>query len=71
MPQHHTTAGTAARLIALRANSGTIDGTRVLSRPSIDAMTEVTTPGKPYDLGLGWMRLQVRLGSLCRLKPSV
>jgi CubicO group peptidase (beta-lactamase class C family) len=46
----------AARLIALHANGGTIAGTRVLSRQSIDAMTAVTTPGKPYDLGLGWFR---------------
>lgn len=47
----------AARLIALHANGGTIDGTRVLSRQSIDAMTGIATPGKPYDLGLGWFRL--------------
>jgi CubicO group peptidase (beta-lactamase class C family) len=46
----------AARLIALHANGGTIDGTRVLSRPSTDAMTGITTPGRPYDLGLGWFR---------------
>jgi CubicO group peptidase (beta-lactamase class C family) len=46
----------AARLIALHANGGTVDGTRVLSRQSIDAMTDIATPGKPYDLGLGWFR---------------
>ena len=46
----------AARLIALHANGGTIDGTRVLSRQSIDAMTDIATPGKRYDLGLGWFR---------------
>jgi len=46
----------AARLIALHANGGTIDETRVLTRQSIDAMTAITTPGKPYDLGLGWFR---------------
>ena len=46
----------AARLIALHANGGTLDGTRVLSRQSIDAMTDIATPGKPYDLGLGWFR---------------
>jgi CubicO group peptidase (beta-lactamase class C family) len=46
----------AARLIALHANDGTIDGTRILTRQSIDAMTAITTPGRPYDLGLGWFR---------------
>jgi CubicO group peptidase (beta-lactamase class C family) len=46
----------AARLIALHANGGTVDGTRRLSRRSIGAVTAVTTPGKPYDLGLGWFR---------------
>jgi CubicO group peptidase (beta-lactamase class C family) len=46
----------AARLIALHASSGTIDGTRILSRRSVDAMANIATPGKPYDLGLGWFR---------------
>jgi CubicO group peptidase (beta-lactamase class C family) len=46
----------AAQLIALHANGGSIGGTRVLSRSSIDAMTGIATPGKPYDLGLGWFR---------------
>jgi CubicO group peptidase (beta-lactamase class C family) len=46
----------AAQMIALHCNGGTVNGTRVLTRQSIDAMTAVTTPGKPYDLGLGWFR---------------
>jgi CubicO group peptidase (beta-lactamase class C family) len=46
----------AARLIALHANGGTIDGTRLLSRQSTSAMSEIATPGRPYDLGLGWFR---------------
>ncbi|MGO8958508.1 MAG: serine hydrolase domain-containing protein [Streptosporangiaceae bacterium] len=46
----------AAQLIALHANGGTVNGTRVLSRSSIAAMTAVATHGKPYDLGLGWFR---------------
>jgi CubicO group peptidase (beta-lactamase class C family) len=46
----------AARLIALHANGGTLDGARVLSCQAIDAMTGIATPGKPYDLGLGWFR---------------
>ena len=46
----------AAQLIALHASGGTLNGTRVLSRQSIAAMTAVATPGRPYDLGLGWFR---------------
>lgn len=46
----------AARLVALHCNGGAVNGTRLLSRRSVDAMTTIATPGKPYDLGLGWFR---------------
>ncbi len=46
----------AAQLIALHAHGGTVNGTRVLTPQSIAAMTTVATPGRPYDLGLGWFR---------------
>jgi CubicO group peptidase (beta-lactamase class C family) len=46
----------AARLIALHCNGGAVNGTRLLSRRSIAAMTAVATHGNPYDLGLGWFR---------------
>ncbi len=46
----------AARLVAVHCNGGTAGGSRVLTRPSIDAMTSIATPGRPYDLGLGWYR---------------
>ena len=46
----------AARLVALHCNSGAVNGTRVLTHASIDAMTAITTRGRPYDLGLGWFR---------------
>lgn len=46
----------AARLVALHCNGGVINGIRILSRHSIEAMTAIATLGKPYDLGLGWFR---------------
>lgn len=46
----------AARLVALHCNDGIVDGTRLLSARSVDAMAAITTKGKSYDLGLGWFR---------------
>ncbi len=46
----------AARLVALYANRGSADGTRLLRPDSVDAMTAIRTRGRPYDLGLGWFR---------------
>jgi CubicO group peptidase (beta-lactamase class C family) len=46
----------AARLVALHANHGVAGGTRLLNPDSVAAMSAITTPGRPYDLGLGWFR---------------
>ena len=46
----------AARLVAMHANGGAVDGTRILQCRSVAAMTQITTRGRPYDLGLGWFR---------------
>lgn len=46
----------AARLVALHCNGGTVESTRLLGAPFVDAMATITTQGKPYDLGLGWLR---------------
>lgn len=46
----------AARLIALHANHGAVGGTRLLDPVSVTEMSSITTPGRPYDLGLGWFR---------------
>jgi hypothetical protein len=43
----------AGRLIALHANGGTVDRTRMLSRRSVGAMADIATSGIPYDPGLG------------------
>lgn len=44
-----------ARLAALHCG-GSASQTRVLSSQSIAAMAAISTRGKPYDLGLGWVR---------------
>jgi CubicO group peptidase (beta-lactamase class C family) len=46
----------AARLVALFANRGTANGARLLRQETYDAMTTLSTPGRPYDVGLGWRR---------------
>jgi CubicO group peptidase (beta-lactamase class C family) len=46
----------AARLLRLHLGDGTIDGTRVLAPATARAMRTIATPGKPFDLGLGWFR---------------
>ena len=46
----------AARLAALHLAGGTLNGVAVLSSDAVAEMARVTTPGKPYDLGLGWFR---------------
>ena len=48
--------GDAARLVALHANGGTLDGRRLLDPASTRAMASINMPGRPYDLGLGWFR---------------
>ena len=46
----------AARLAALHLGDGTIDGCRLISRDAAQSMRRITTPGRPFDLGLGWFR---------------
>ena len=46
----------AARLLRLHLADGTIDGTPILSAASAQAMRTIRTPGRPFDLGLGWFR---------------
>jgi CubicO group peptidase (beta-lactamase class C family) len=46
----------AARLLRLHLGDGTIDGRRLLTPGSVRAMRTITTPGRPFDLGLGWFR---------------
>jgi CubicO group peptidase (beta-lactamase class C family) len=49
----------AARLLRLHLADGTIDGTRILAPATARAMRTITTPGTPFDLGLGWFRRPV------------
>ena len=46
----------AARLLRLHLADGEVDGTRILAPASARAMRTIATPGKPFDLGLGWFR---------------
>jgi CubicO group peptidase (beta-lactamase class C family) len=48
--------GDAARLLRLHLADGEIDGNRVLAAGTTRAMRRIDTPGKPFDLGLGWFR---------------
>ena len=50
------TAADAARLLRLHLADGVIDGTRVLASDTARSMRDIRTPGKPFDLGLGWFR---------------
>ena len=52
----------AARLVALHANRGSVEGVRLLRPGSVEAMTDITTSGHPYDLGLGRFPYEVGLG---------
>ncbi|WP_433781404.1 serine hydrolase domain-containing protein [Actinomycetospora sp. CA-101289] len=49
-------ASDAARLLRLHLADGTIDGRTVLRPETTRAMRTITTPGKPFDLGLAWFR---------------
>jgi CubicO group peptidase (beta-lactamase class C family) len=46
----------AARLLRLHLADGTVDGTQLLTPESARAMRAIATPGRPFDLGLGWFR---------------
>jgi CubicO group peptidase (beta-lactamase class C family) len=46
----------AARLLRLHLADGIIDGRRILEPQTARSMREIATPGKPFDLGLGWFR---------------
>jgi CubicO group peptidase (beta-lactamase class C family) len=46
----------AARLLQLHLADGVIDGNRVLRPGTARAMRRIATPGRPFDLGLGWFR---------------
>src|SRR6478609_42489 len=46
----------AARLLRMHLADGIIDGQRILATDTARSMRVVRTPGKPFDLGLGWFR---------------
>jgi CubicO group peptidase (beta-lactamase class C family) len=46
----------AARLLRLHLGDGAIDGRRVLRAETVREMRTISTPGRPFDLGLGWFR---------------
>jgi|1186.fasta_scaffold41561_1 CubicO group peptidase (beta-lactamase class C family) len=46
----------AARLLRLHLADGVVDGNRILTPGSARAMRTIATPGRPFDLGLGWFR---------------
>ena len=46
----------AARLVRLHLADGVIDGNRVLRSETARRMRDVRSPGRPFDLGLGWFR---------------
>jgi CubicO group peptidase (beta-lactamase class C family) len=46
----------AARLLRLHLADGVIDGRRLLAPETARAMRTIRTPGRPFDLGLGWFR---------------
>jgi CubicO group peptidase (beta-lactamase class C family) len=46
----------AARLLRLHLGDGAIDGHRVLRPETAREMRTISTPGRPFDLGLGWFR---------------
>ncbi len=46
----------AARLAAMHLGDGTLGGHTVLQPDTARAMRDISAPGKPFDLGLGWFR---------------
>ncbi len=46
----------AARLAAMHLADGTLDGHRILRPETARRMRNITAPGKPFDVGLGWFR---------------
>lgn len=47
----------AAKLAAFHLGNGTTSNGQTILRPdTIQAMQTITTPGRPFDLGLGWFR---------------
>lgn len=48
--------GDAALLAAAHLGGGTVAGRRILSAESAAEMQRIATPGKKFDLGLGWFR---------------
>jgi len=48
--------GDAALLAAAHLELGALRGKRILSAESAAEMQRIATPGKKYDLGLGWLR---------------
>jgi CubicO group peptidase (beta-lactamase class C family) len=46
----------ASRLAAMHLADGTLDGHRVLNPDTARLMRNITAPGKPFDVGLGWFR---------------
>lgn len=48
--------GDAALLAAAHAGGGQVRGTRILSPDAVAEMQRIATPGKKFDLGLGWFR---------------
>ena len=48
--------GDAALLAAAHLGGGALNGNRILSAESAAEMQRIETPGKKFDLGLGWFR---------------
>jgi len=46
----------AARFLRMHLRDGELDGTRILSPAAAASMRRISTPGRRYDLGLGWFR---------------
>ena len=46
----------AARFLQMHLRDGELDGSRIVSAEGARAMRKIATPGRRYDLGLGWFR---------------
>jgi CubicO group peptidase (beta-lactamase class C family) len=46
----------AARFAALHLAGGTLGDVTVVSSDAVAEMADIATPGRPYDVGLGWFR---------------
>jgi CubicO group peptidase (beta-lactamase class C family) len=46
----------AARFLQMHLRDGELDGTRILPPGAAASMRRISTPGRRYDLGLGWFR---------------